>query len=121
MTDVISLDSKVRGGDDDGGSDNSRADSICDFVADDESLRPDEYAIKRDEENRLYNAINSKLPPRSAQIIKLRYGVGRLPEDTPDTLEPHTLEETGDIIGLTRERVRQLEKESLSILRSALQ
>ena len=120
MTDVISMDSKV-GGDDDGGSDSSRADSICDFVADDESLRPDEYSIKRDEEDRLYNAINSKLPPRSARIIKLRYGVGRFPEDTPDTLEPHTLEETGDIIGLTRERVRQLEKESLSILRSALQ
>ena len=35
MTDVISMDSKV-GGDDDGGNDSSRADSICDFVADDE-------------------------------------------------------------------------------------
>lgn len=123
MSDAISMDSKVGGddGNDGGGDSGSRADSICDFVADDESLRPDEYAIKKDEEDRLYNAINNKLPPRSARIIKLRYGVGRLPEDAPDTLEPHTLEETGDIIGLTRERVRQLEKESLSILRSALQ
>jgi RNA polymerase primary sigma factor len=49
------------------------------------------------------------LTPREAKIMALRFGLldGK----------PHTLDEIGRYLGLTRERIRQLEKESLSKLR----
>jgi RNA polymerase primary sigma factor len=49
------------------------------------------------------------LTPREARIVALRFGLvdGK----------PHTLDEIGKHLGLTRERIRQLEKESLSKLR----
>ncbi len=49
------------------------------------------------------------LPPREAMIISLRYGLhdGR----------EHTLQEVADYVGLTKERVRQLEKQSIQQLR----
>ena len=53
----------------------------------------------------LHKAIK-ELPDRHAEIIKLRYG---LDGDT----EPKSLEEIGRILGITRERVRQLETEAL--------
>ncbi|MFC4116087.1 RNA polymerase sigma factor [Nonomuraea zeae] len=49
------------------------------------------------------------LSPRESKIVALRFGLvdGK----------PHTLDEIGKYLGLTRERIRQLEKESLSKLR----
>lgn len=52
------------------------------------------------------------LPLRDASILRLRYGF-------PDSL-PVTLEETGKIVGITRERVRQLEVRGLKKLQSQL-
>jgi RNA polymerase sigma factor (sigma-70 family) len=49
------------------------------------------------------------LTPREATIIKLRFGL--------DDGQPHTLQEVADQVGLTRERVRQLEKKALAELR----
>ena len=54
-------------------------------------------------------ALVATLTPREATIIKLRYGL----EDG----QPHTLQEVADRVGLTRERVRQLEKKALAELR----
>jgi RNA polymerase primary sigma factor len=50
----------------------------------------------------------SQLPPREEQILRLRFGV----DD-----EPKTLEEIGRMLGLTRERVRQIEKQAKGRLR----
>ena len=52
-----------------------------------------------------------KLPAREAQILRLRYGLadGRV----------YTLEEVGQTIGVTRERVRQLEAQALNRLRQS--
>jgi RNA polymerase primary sigma factor len=50
----------------------------------------------------------SQLPPREEQILRLRFGV----DD-----EPKTLEEIGGMLGLTRERVRQIEKQAKDRLR----
>ncbi len=47
---------------------------------------------------------------RAAKILKLRYGL--------DGEDPMTLKEIGERIGLTRERVRQIEHESLAKLRA---
>ncbi|WP_067133585.1 RNA polymerase sigma factor [Microtetraspora malaysiensis] len=49
------------------------------------------------------------LTPREAKIMALRFGLA--------DGKPHTLDEIGKFLGLTRERIRQLEKESLSKLR----
>ena len=54
-------------------------------------------------------ALVGTLPPREAMIVTLRYGLhdGR----------QHTLQEVADRVGLTKERVRQLEKQSIEQLR----
>ena len=57
------------------------------------------------------NWVLSKFAPRDAEIIRLRWGLGGS--------APLTLEEVGDRMGLTRERIRQIETRVLSKLRSA--
>jgi RNA polymerase sigma factor (sigma-70 family) len=50
------------------------------------------------------------LPDRQRLILRMRYGIGFSTE--------HNLEEIGQILNLTRERVRQLELESLKRLKN---
>ena len=52
----------------------------------------------------------SDLSPREASVIRLRYGIG--------SNRDHTLEEVGKALGLTRERVRQIESAALRKLRN---
>jgi RNA polymerase primary sigma factor len=56
-------------------------------------------------------AVDALLPAREATILRLRYGLG--------DGNPRSLEEIGRHLGLTRERIRQLEKEALAKLRSS--
>jgi len=53
-----------------------------------------------------------ELPERERQILELRYGL--------EGQEPRTLEEIGRILGISRERVRQLEEQALERLRDPL-
>ena len=55
------------------------------------------------------NRVLAQLEPREADIIRLRFGL--------EGLEPLTLEEVGEKIGVTRERVRQLQEQALRQLR----
>jgi RNA polymerase primary sigma factor len=50
---------------------------------------------------------------REATILKMRFGL--------DDNTPRTLKEIGEILGLTRERVRQIETEALAKLAAGLQ
>jgi RNA polymerase primary sigma factor len=52
----------------------------------------------------------ARLDPRESRVLALRFGLvgGR----------PHTLDEIGQDVGLTRERIRQIEKEALAKLRN---
>ena len=52
----------------------------------------------------------NELNPREAQVLRLRYGIG--------TNQDHTLEEVGRTLGLTRERVRQIESAAIRKLRT---
>ncbi|MCK9903474.1 sigma-70 family RNA polymerase sigma factor [Frankia sp. Cpl3] len=54
----------------------------------------------------------AELHPRSAEIVRLRFGF----EDD----EPRTLEQVGQVFGVTRERIRQIEKKALDQLRTSL-
>lgn len=81
-----------------------------DFVEDVTSPAPSEEVATHLLHEQLQKALN-RLPPREAQILKLRYGLedGRV----------YTLEEVGQTIGVTRERVRQLEAQALNRLRQS--
>jgi len=79
-----------------------------DFIEDDQSATPDE-AIHQVMLTATLDRILSKLMPREAQILKLRFGL----EGDP----PQTLEQVGQIMGLSRERIRQIERQALRQLR----
>lgn len=97
----VSLETPI---DDDGDS------TFGDFVEDASSPAPAEEVATHLLHEQLQQALN-RLPPREAQILRLRYGLedGRV----------YTLEEVGQTIGVTRERVRQLEAQALNRLRQS--
>lgn len=68
-----------------------------------------EDAFIHEDLHRHLEAWLDELSPQQHEIIARRYGFGEY--------EPMTLEEIGQLIGLTRERVRQLQAEALKILR----
>ena len=79
-----------------------------DFIEDEKTISPVESATQ----NLLEEAIEevlAELTPRQSHILRLRFGLGGG--------EPHTLEEIANKFGLSRERIRQLEKEALRRLR----
>ncbi len=81
-----------------------------DFVEDVNSPAPAEEVATHLLHEQLQGALD-RLPAREAQILRLRYGLedGRV----------YTLEEVGQTIGVTRERVRQLEAQALNRLRQS--
>jgi RNA polymerase primary sigma factor len=78
--------------------------SFGDLFASDEKT-PDEQVEIELTERALHNAV-SELSEREQRILKLRYALD-------GNEEPKSLEEIGRILGITRERVRQLEAEAL--------
>ncbi len=94
-----------------GGSNGSDELTINDVVADTHNPSPDEEVHGNDELKTLDKLLN-KIDAREAKILRMRYGL--------DGSDPMTLKEIGEKIGLTRERVRQLEHESLRKLRDAM-
>ncbi|GGS76789.1 RNA polymerase sigma factor SigA [Planobispora rosea] len=82
--------------------------TIGDLIEDVDSLEASEV-VDRQLLGEQLRGVLGNLSPREARIMALRFGLvdGK----------PHTLDEIGKHLGLTRERIRQLEKESLSKLR----
>jgi RNA polymerase primary sigma factor len=81
---------------------------LGDFIQDEEVPAPDDTATYNLLREHLESVLNS-LPPREVRILQLRYGLldG----------QAYTLEEVGRKMGVTRERVRQIEAQALSRLR----
>ncbi|MDR3575158.1 MAG: sigma-70 family RNA polymerase sigma factor [Anaerolineaceae bacterium] len=81
---------------------------LGDFIEDDEASPPDDTATYNLLREHLEEVLNT-LPPREVRILQLRYGLldG----------QAYTLEEVGRKMGVTRERVRQIEAQALSRLR----
>ncbi len=81
---------------------------LGDFIEDDEAAPPDDTATYNLLREHLGEVLNG-LPPREVRILQLRYGLldG----------QAYTLEEVGRKMGVTRERVRQIEAQALSRLR----
>jgi RNA polymerase primary sigma factor len=85
--------------------------TINELVADTNNLPPDEIVQDEDELKQLAGLMEG-MDLRAAKILKLRYGL--------DGDDPLTLKEIGQRVGLTRERVRQIEHEALIKLRDAM-
>ncbi len=81
---------------------------LGDFIRDEESLAPDER-VTAEMLRELLRSILQDLPPREVRILQMRYGLV--------DGETYTLEEVGKKLGVTRERVRQIEAQALSRLR----
>jgi len=81
---------------------------LGDFIEDEDSTAPDE-AVTSSILRELLQDILQDLPPREVRILQMRYGL--LDGET------YTLEEVGKKLGVTRERVRQIEAQALSRLR----
>lgn len=81
---------------------------LGDFIQDEDVAAPDESATYNLLKEHLENVLDG-LPPREVRILQLRYGLldG----------QAYTLEEVGRKMGVTRERVRQIEAQALSRLR----
>jgi len=81
---------------------------LGDFIEDENITTPDDEASAAMLRELLQEMLQD-LPPRAVRILKLRYGLV--------DGETYTLEEVGKKLGVTRERVRQIEAEALSRLR----
>ena len=85
--------------------DSQLADFIPDAKAEDPASTAEDAAIQE-----AVAELLSTLSEREAKVIKLRYGLGNN--------RPHTLEEVGRELGVTRERIRQIESKTLAKLRN---
>ncbi len=81
---------------------------LGDFIEDSSIIVPAEAATSESLKTAI-NAVLDEMPPREAQVLRMRFGIG-MPSD-------HTLEEVGRQFGVTRERIRQIEAKALRKLR----
>lgn len=82
--------------------------TLAEFIEDDDSPTPSAMTSESIMWERLDDALDT-LTPREARVLRLRYGL----EDGED----YTLEQVGEKLGLTRERIRQIQSQALRRLR----
>ena len=81
---------------------------LLDYLADTINPTPDEQTFEKALTDAIVDSLAS-LKEREAKILRLYFGL--------DESEPMTLEEIGTLLGITRERVRQIKEKALSRLR----
>ena len=81
---------------------------LGDFVPDERTMSPEEYTTSELLKEELDNVLLT-LTEREEKVLKLRFGL----EDG----QCRTLEEVGQIFGVTRERIRQIEAKALRKMR----
>jgi RNA polymerase primary sigma factor len=86
--------------------------SLSEVFEDEHNKRPDEQVEQRETIKDILGFLG-QLDHRDARVLRLRFGL--------EGQEPLTLKEIGTVIGLTRERVRQIEIDSLRRLRERMQ
>lgn len=99
--DIISLDAPIKN--------EEGEDATVGAMIADTAPSPEDLSIQTEKREFLYKAIQKCLRPREVQIMTMRYGL----KDGIGT----TLAEIGDMYGITRERVRQIEMSAMRKLR----
>jgi RNA polymerase primary sigma factor len=94
-----------------GGDDVEDGLSLSEMLYDEQTPSPEEAALDR-EDLTLIGELLEAIGDREATILRLRYGL--------DGQEPMTLQQIGQAVGLTRERVRQIEINTLKTLNQKL-
>jgi len=89
---------------------NDEDSTYLDFLEDDKGDGPDNKVME-DDLNSSIGRMLGDLKEREAKVLKLYYGLG--------TDKEMTLEEIGKIMGLTRERIRQIKEEAFDKIRSS--
>ncbi|MCS7168199.1 MAG: RNA polymerase sigma factor RpoD/SigA [Gemmatales bacterium] len=86
--------------------------TLGELITDERTKTPDLELVEHDDLVQVLRLLE-RMDEREATILRMRFGL--------DNEEPKTLKEIGERLGLTRERVRQIETEALNKLAEALQ
>ena len=84
---------------------------LGDFIEDATVESPERETFEHLLVQELERALDERLTDREKKILELRYGL--------NDYQPKTLDEVGDVFGISRERVRQIQKEALSKLQDS--
>ena len=77
---------------------------LLDFIADDDAETPDRMMIKLEDVDQLFELLN-QLSDRERQVLRLRFGLDGTPVQT--------LDQVGQLLSCTNERVRQIQNQAL--------
>lgn len=91
------------------GVDEKGYETELEFLIEDTSPSPEEVIISEQTKEHLMQYLQTYLKPREVEILKMRFGF--------ETDTPMTLEEIGQLFGMTRERIRQIEQKAIRKLR----
>ncbi|MBS3739828.1 sigma-70 family RNA polymerase sigma factor [Candidatus Bipolaricaulota bacterium] len=83
---------------------------LGDIMADDSLPNPEEESLQSLLKDELKKLLHEVLTDRERRILQLRYGL--------EDYHPRTLNEVGKVFGISRERVRQIQKQALNKLKS---
>jgi RNA polymerase primary sigma factor len=86
--------------------------TLGDMVMDERQIAPDDALVESDSLRHVL-AMLTTMDQREATVLKMRFGL--------EGFEPRTLKEIGEELGLTRERVRQIETEALNKMADSME
>jgi RNA polymerase primary sigma factor len=86
--------------------------TLGDMVMDEKQIAPDDALVESDSLRHVMTMLET-MDPREATVLRMRFGL--------DNNEPRTLKEIGEQLGLTRERVRQIETEALNRMQDSME
>ncbi len=92
------------------GEEDGEAGVLGDILADSNLPGPEQESLQMLTKDHLEELLHEVLTDRERRIIQLRYGL--------EDYHPRTLNEVGKVFGISRERVRQIQKEAINKLRS---